>query len=535
MPNRKPKYLPTLGPVLLAPFRFFTIKRLFRIAKWSGCTLLLLGALLTLLYFVENRRGKSEWNKIKAAVEAKGISLNWADYIPDSIPDDINFVETPVVAYFQYDPDHPHYRPWQDRWGNESDFKQLFRFEGGGVKASESFILKGEQIWHESRFEQNDRRRERFREEGGSIIPEGMDPWEQLDAQIAPHRQLLDDLRKAARMRSESYIHDDYSKSPFEAPMPSFQHVRNLAHLLFADSLLALRQGDVHIALENAYCIERLADLNPGMYFLVNAMIDVVATKGFEIPIYQVALRDDVLDNEQLRGLVEMSLQRHALADFEWGMHHEIAGGAEAVLRDFKPEMFFLSALVAQSPWDKFIGSALETVFRAMPEGWGYIMVSRNVYYTSLVLEPYDVATRSLDLEEMERNRQTIEEMIQEARFFNLLAAMAIPAFSKVTETTLTLQCQQDMLGIASALELYRRANDDLPVSLDILVPDFIVALHKDPVSGKDYRYERIDQKTFRLWAVGIDGMDDGGILEPNIRESDQADIVWPLSYPHSF
>lgn len=101
----------------------------------------------------------------------------------------------------------------------------------------------------------------------------------------------------------------------------------------------------------------------------------------------------------------------------------------------------------------------------------------------------------------------------------------------EVTETALTLQCQQDMLGIACALELYRRANGDLPASLGALVPEYIAKLHDDPVSGEAYRYERVEEKNYRLWAVGMDGLDDGGIYDSEERYSDQADIVWPLSY----
>lgn len=401
----------------------------------------------------------------------------------------------------------------------------------GGVRGTVSFILEGEQVWHESRFERDDRRRERLREEGRPIIPEGVDPWEQLVAQIEPHRQLLVELRKAAKARPESYIHGDYTRSPFEAPMPSFASVRNLTHFLFADALIALQAGDSETALANAQCIQRLGNLNPGTYFLVNAMIEVVTTKGCEIPIYAIALREGILDDSELKRLIAMSTERHALADFEWSMHHEIAGGAEMMTRGFDADMFFLSTVVGQTWWGQFSEVMWKTLFKMMPEGWIYIMASRHVYYTSLILEPYEAKSRRLELDRTKQYRQVIDNMIREARFFNLLAAMAIPAFEKVTETTLTLQCQQDMLGIACALELYRRANSDLPTSLEELSPEFIAKLHDDPVSGEAYRYERVDEKNYRLWAVGMDGLDDGGNYDPEEKESNQADVVWLLSY----
>jgi hypothetical protein len=460
----------------------------------------------------------------------KGIDLNWADYIPAPVPDARNFVASPVVAHFQYESDHPRYHPWQDEWGDKANFEALFRNGDGGVVASASFLRDGAQAWHESRYESHERRRERLKAEGVSIIPDGVDPWAQLAGRIEPHRELIAALRQAARERPDAYIHGDYQANPFELPIPSFEMVRNLTRLLFADALLAQRAGDTAGALENAHCIHRLSNLNPGMYFLVNAMIEVVATKGFEIPIQALALRDGDLTDAQLRELIDTSLQRHALADFERSMHHEIAGGAETIINGVDWDVIFLSSVVPQTFWDKSLHLGLKLFSRVMPQGWAHIMASRHVQYTSLILEPYDVDGRRYRPEALEATRAAIEKMYLEAGFFDSLAAIAMPAFQKVTETTLQLQCQQDMLGIACALELYRREHGDLPVSLEPLTPAFITRLHNDPVSGERYRYERLDPGNYRLWAVGMDGSDNGGINDLEKRDSNQPDLVWLLS-----
>jgi len=147
MSNRKHSQLPTLDPIILFPFRLLTFRRLFRIGKWAAVICILLGVLLALLHLVENVRGKKEWARVKAETEAKGISLNWSAYIPEPIPDEINFVAAPVVAHFQYKSDQPEHHPWQEEWGDESDFGELFRFNEGGVQAGVSFLLEGELAW----------------------------------------------------------------------------------------------------------------------------------------------------------------------------------------------------------------------------------------------------------------------------------------------------------------------------------------------------------------------------------------------------
>ncbi len=46
-------------------------------------------------YAEEDWRGKKDWQNYKRDVEARGGSLDWADYIPPSVPDDQNFFKAP--------------------------------------------------------------------------------------------------------------------------------------------------------------------------------------------------------------------------------------------------------------------------------------------------------------------------------------------------------------------------------------------------------------------------------------------------------
>lgn len=537
MINWTKTHLPTLGPVLEFPFEsarrifgWFTLKRILFIGKWIAVGSICISALFALLYLIENKRGKKEWERVKTKLESEGVPMDWDQYIPEPIPDESNFVAAPVIAHFQYGPTNPQYVPWQDRWGDEEHFETLFQQSEGGVIASESFILKGELVWHESRFERNERRRERLKSEGLEILPAGIDPWEQLEILIAPHRQLLVEMHDAAKSRPKSYIHGNYTGSPLGAPIPSISSVRNLASLLFADALCAISDDDIERALENAYTIHRLGNPNPDLSFLVNSMIEAVAQKGFEIPIYQIALKEGLLDNSQLNRLIEESLRRNALEKFEQTIMLEIAADSETIITQSVADIFpFYSRMIPS--WSDILSELfLKNVFENMPEGWTYIMASRSAHYLSLLLDPYDEETGTLDLQAIERNNQTLGEMVSNAQFFNLLAAITLPAWNKILEQSLELHSQQDMLGIACALEKYRRIHDDLPESLEALLPKYLPELRKDPASGKNYRYERLDQDRYRLWAVGIDGRDDGGQFDETEGEHNQVDIIWPLS-----
>ena len=62
----------------------------------------LLGAavLLTLIaafYTEESWRGKRAWENCKRELEAKGIKMDWANYIPAPVPDDQNVFAVPEM------------------------------------------------------------------------------------------------------------------------------------------------------------------------------------------------------------------------------------------------------------------------------------------------------------------------------------------------------------------------------------------------------------------------------------------------------
>ena len=500
----------------------------FRWLKWVASGVVVVCLLIALFYVVENRRGKREWLQTKTELEAMGISFDWADYVPQPIADEHNFAATPAIAYFQYEADDPNHKPWNEAWGDEAHLDDIFAMKEGGPHGSASILLDGAQAWHESRFEPNEKRRQQLRKDGLPIVPDGVDPWQQLESLIAPHQQLLQELRDAAQERSQSYIHGDYASNPMAALSPDFRAVRQYMQLLFADALLAIQSGDKQTALQNAYCIKRMGNLSPNFLTLVNHMIGVVFSK-FEITIYQLALQQGLLDETELKRLIEESLQPHPLADFERAIIYEIVATTESFFNNLNASMFFLSTLMDPTLWDKTIDLLWRRLINAMPEGWYYQMASRYARYTLLILEPYQTESRKLQLDILKKNQKILDQIYADFNFFELLAAIALPGFERIINHTLMSQCQQDMLGIACALELYKLANDDLPVSLDLLQPDFIPELRNDPVNGEAYRYERIDNHRYRLWGVGMNGVDDGGVIDAAADDHDQPDIVWAL------
>jgi hypothetical protein len=63
----------------------------------------------------------------------------------------------------------------------------------------------------------------------------------------------------------------------------------------------------------------------------------------------------------------------------------------------------------------------------------------------------------------------------------------------------------------ALALRLYRKENGRYPENLQQLVPKYLPSVPIDPYDGKPLRYRKL-QKGFKVWIVGGNRKDDGGV-----------------------
>jgi hypothetical protein len=99
--------------------------------------------------------------------------------------------------------------------------------------------------------------------------------------------------------------------------------------------------------------------------------------------------------------------------------------------------------------------------------------------------------------------------------------------------------CRQ--LAIAAlGLERYRLKHGGYPESLAALAPEFAQSLPRDPMDGQPLRYRREANGDFLLYAISVDGKDDGGKAESartdGVRKSSFGagswqggrDLVWP-------
>src|SRR6266513_1907009 len=102
-----------------------------RRARFLRRTAFIVAALFTLLalfYRFENWRGRRAWEQCQRELKAKGEQLDWAAYVPARVPDEQNFIKTPLLEAVGYRghvatnawralEDARHYLVWE-AWGD---------------------------------------------------------------------------------------------------------------------------------------------------------------------------------------------------------------------------------------------------------------------------------------------------------------------------------------------------------------------------------------------------------------------------------
>lgn len=91
-----------------------------------------------------------------------------------------------------------------------------------------------------------------------------------------------------------------------------------------------------------------------------------------------------------------------------------------------------------------------------------------------------------------------------------LLGNFPAAEFSRLTRQTASTLAQDRICVAVLAIDRYRHTHRDLPTSLDVLVPDFLPAVPKDPFTGAPLQYSR-SAAEYTVYSAGQNGRDDGG------------------------
>ncbi len=452
-------------------------------------------------YGEEDWRGWHAWNEYKADAVARGLSLDYASYIPKPVPDEENFAATPYLKAFMgpgpvtlaidaYD--YPHgivrdVRPSGVRELGRRRFIPLENWKPSGTAIESNAISIPRAIV-------------------AATVLDGMKPYADMFAQLS-----------AASNRKFGQFAVQYNvEKPWETAEPHFIRIEKLCGHLQLHACAELAADRAREAMADVKVMLALADSIKMEPSLISFLIRAACFRFTIQPVWE-GLAEHRWNEGQLQELQARFSSYNFVADMD---------------RIFKAERAAGTLECDEIGMDGFVPGGW-----LFPSGWyGLEKVNYN-HGLDKMKGTYDpigitVSPKRCDAitKEFRQWPDVAESGITLAVVINheVVEAMRLPSSSPTVSAA--AQVESDEAALACALERYRLANGQFPERLDALMPRFMAHLPNDVITGQPYKYRRTADGRFVLYSVGWNEKDDGGVPGDTLFDKEKGDWVW--EYP---
>ena len=113
---------------------------------------------------------------------------------------------------------------------------------------------------------------------------------------------------------------------------------------------------------------------------------------------------------------------------------------------------------------------------------------------------------------------------------YNFMQRIAAPSLTNVFHKVSHAAVEVDLMILACALERYFIDEKKYPARLEELAPKYIAEVPADAMTDQPLKYSRTDDGRYRIYSLGWDGDDDGGVIarRENGRQNEkEGDWVW--------
>jgi hypothetical protein len=317
--------------------------------------------------------------------------------------------------------------------------------------------------------------------------------WETYNAQVLEAaRPALTTLRQALAFPHWRLV-DPKQVAEFETPDEEYEALQEFTRLLSAEALQRKRKGDVDGALESCQTILKLCrhmDDEPYLIaFLVQKVIFAIGTR---------ALWDEVLSDAD----ASATAYRTVLAELRaWDIDR-------AFVRALKGERVIVGILFYDSFRKKLWVRGLFPVSTWIAANQSLTLAFyRQLLPIAQKGVPYDRQKISRLIADFTQKTQGTSTMLANLLISFVISFVTQESFDRVTDA----HALQRVTEVALALRLYRKEHGRYPEDLQALAPKFLLSVPSDPYDGKPLRYRKL-QKGFKVWSVGGNRKDDGGV-----------------------
>jgi hypothetical protein len=292
-------------------------------------------------------------------------------------------------------------------------------------------------------------------------------------------------------------------KLPFAAPALSF------GQQAASGVILDLRAKDVPSATRKTLAVLRVSEMLAQQPTLISQLV-AISLQGIGQAVTWEILQSSQVDDDELKNIQNA-----------WS--HLSSGNAASSYRFERATAVDLM----QSP----ATSILKTISSSHPSSasaGGNLWIQTVAYLWSVFCRPADMSTlirnyqmlidalpmtnSSTGWQEAFEVSDRIKATLPTLNRSHIITKLSLPAVLGTERRFAGAEISRTLTVTAIAIERYRLAHSgSLPSTLQVLVPEFLPEIPKDPMDGEPLRYKREGEDSFLLYSVGYDGVDDGG------------------------
>lgn len=490
----------------------------FRLLKGLFLVAFALVTLVALLVSVENWRGERAWQSYQAELRTEGERLSFAEIVPPMPPAGENFGSLPLLANLLDYPPGAVANTNAEQALRVFDLPRPAAADPNGPPPALDDMAAWANSFRELSQESPTPRR------GLPEYPAA--PAGATDAQVVLKALSVADAPMAEICTALERPHSQFAvhyQEAFSALLPHLARLKGVQSHLRLRITARLAAGQTNQAAADLRCAFRLSQVLATEPLLISQLVRL-AQSSLALASLQAGLEVHAWSDADLA-----EFQRTIRSwDFLAGAQRAFVGeraGANATLDAMvgQPEL-------AESLLGDPSGTPASSI-RRIPRGFiRQNQVALNRHHTAVLQELRSYRPTGDLRALLDRLGRIHDQTLAESGGwspYRIFIRLLIPATRNAVEKMARAEALAGLGDLACALERHRLAHGSHPATLAELDSRFLAGPARDPLTSQLPAYERLADGTYRLWSVGVDGRDDGGVWKKS-RSGPELDLPWP-------
>ena len=503
-----------------SPFRR-ACGRFFRYAAWTGMIVFIL---VSSVYVYLDWKAEKRWAAVQAMVKREGETLALTDLMPPRLPEAENYAAIPELRGINIVEDG------NDKKGTSAAKRQALLDLVSGLekitpKMYQEFSLGRPPDWPRLMAEL------KSTSYITDLPPAGKEA-ELFKRTLETKRPLLKVLAESShRYQQAEWVpalrDQTLPKHLMELKVPHYNAVQMTCRALTLHAIAAAESGDARAALDDYRAISLLTRALDREPLLIGHLVSLVSNRyGFEVVWSLLRLRG--LQETDVASLQTLLSSYEPEKSYLLSLRGELFSGLnslDALATDLTGMgMFSLAGATGGA------GGFRSWMGRAVPDSF---FTESGASWVELLMEHFIRPMKSQGSWAVVQQQDALDAALGsgglfEQPFDRFFARYVLSTTKVVAQRTLHMEALRRQALVACALERCLIKQGRYPERLEELVPQYLASVPLDPVDQLPLRYRQADSGRYRIWCVGMDGVDDEGQVNPGPGDNPAAILSKP-------